>query len=69
MSQAQFLYSQEIGFLRYNTLSGKEEDGGHNLQIEPLRSTTIDGQGCGGVQGHLHLPRRGACTLLGQALH
>ena len=49
--------------------SGKEEDGGHGHQIRPLRMTTTDAQGRGGVQRQLHLPRRGASTLSGQALH
>jgi len=49
--------------------SGKEEDGGHDIQIGPLRMTTTDGQGCGGVRGHLHLPRRGSSIMSGQALH
>ena len=31
--------------------------------------TTTDGQGCGGVRGHIHLPRRVSSTLLGQELH
>ena len=34
-----------------------------------LHMTTIDGQGRGGVQGHLHLPRKGSSALSGQALH
>lgn len=30
---------------------------------------TADGQGCGGVRGHLHLPRRHSFALSGQAVH
>ena len=52
-----------------DTPSRKEEDGGHGLQTGPLHTTTIDGQGRGGVRGHIHLPRRGSSTLSGQALH
>lgn len=49
--------------------SRKEEDDGHNLQTEPLLMTTIDGQGRGGVQAHIHLPSRGDFALSGQALY
>eukprot|EP00253_Pinus_taeda_P032721 PITA_32721 len=49
--------------------SRKEEYGGHNLQIGLLHMTSIDGQGCEGVRGHLHLPYRGSSTLSVQALH
>ena len=49
--------------------SGKAEDVGHDLQKGLLHTTIIDGQSCGGVWGHLHLPRRGASAMLGQALH
>ena len=52
-----------------DTPSRKEEDGGHNLQTRALCMTTIDGQGRGGVQGHLHLPHWGASARLGEALH
>ena len=49
--------------------SMKEEDSGRDLQTGPLRTITIDGQGHGGLQGHLHLPHRGSSALSGQALH
>jgi len=51
-----------------DTPSRKEEDGGHNLETGPLRTTTTEGQVCGGVRGHIHLPRRGSSALPGKAL-
>jgi hypothetical protein len=45
--------------------SGKEEDYVHDLQIGLIYTTTTNGQGHGGVLGHLHLTRRGSSALSG----
>ena len=49
--------------------SRQEEYFGHDLQTGLLHMKTTNGQGLGGVSGHLHLTRRGASALLGQAPH
>ena len=67
MQQAHF-QNREICFLDDLPL-GKEEDHGHNLQRGLLRMTKINGQGHGGVPGHIHLTHRGSSKLSGQAPH
>ena len=42
---------------------------GHDLQTGILCTTTTNGQGHGGVPGHIHLTHRGASALSGQAPH
>ena len=48
---------------------GQEEDYVHDPHIRLLYMTTTNGQGRGGVQGHIHLTHRGASALSGQLAH
>ena len=62
------LQNREVCFLD-DLPSRQEEDHSHNLQTRPLRMTTKNGQGHGGVLGHIHVTHWGASPLSGQAPH